>query len=418
MPAYCENFGNYKCYLTAARLPGRIEAAKLKGQCANTGLLPDLIAWGIISSHTTREGPKLFDCNHYVPILLAKRGERIALRELPAPIRAGFTPLLEIPQVPVDLTLEDYKDLDEHIKRFPDNLNRDLGEYKRFFLDVPYLIDPEELVDDQHPMSFLFAGCREHGLNAVPVASNERGGNHNVAVREIMETDGRGACLRLSKSDLRACNEVVKNMLLVLDAMPKDIDLVVDLGLIQQSDVHLYVPSLLKIFSSPLFSKRSWKSVTLASGAFPVTLGALQQGLSELPRADWELWNLVCDGLSDQGQAPTFGDYGIHSPDWEDGFDPRYMNASGNIRYATPNSWLVAKGPIVIGPDRVGFHIYRGLCDLIVGRPEYMGPDFSPGDLHIRNCANGTEGPGTPEKWRRQGTSHHIAAVVDQVSAT
>ena len=74
----------------------------------------------------------MFDRNHYVPILLAKRGERIALRELPARIRAGFTPFLEVPQVPMDWDLEEWKELDGYIKGFPDNLKRDLGDYARF----------------------------------------------------------------------------------------------------------------------------------------------------------------------------------------------------------------------------------------------------------------------------------------------
>lgn len=101
-----------------------------------------------------------------------------------------------------------------------------------------------------------------------------------------------------------------------------------------------------------------------------------------------------------------------------DGFDPRYMSASGNIRYATPNNWLVAKGPPVIGKWRVGYESYRVLCRSLVGRPEFRGPGFSPGDRYMRDCSQEHDGPGTPEIWRRQGTSHHVATVVDQVSAT
>ena len=232
-----------------------------------------------------------------------------------------------------------------------------------------------------------------------------------------MEADGRGACLRLSKADLRARDTVVKEMLLVLDATPQDVDLVVDLGLVEQMNISLLATALQTILSEPLFSKRPWRSVTLASGAFPTTMGAFQQGLSDQPRADWELWNRVCDGLPDQGRVPTFGDYGINSPEWADTFDPRYMSASGNIRYAKPDYWLIAKGPIVLGKWRVGFEIYRDLCKSIVKRPEYRGRGFSPGDQYIYDCAEGGQSPGTPEIWRRQGASHHIATVVDQISA-
>ena len=258
----------------------------------------------------------MFDCNHYVPILLAKRGERIALRELPATIRRGFTPLLEIPQVPVDFDLDDYKDLGPHIKGFPKHLKRDLDGYGRFFLDIPHLIDPEELVDGQHPVSVLFAGCREHNLNAVPVAANQRGEDYNLAVRAVMEADGRGACLRLSKSDLQAHKEVVSRMLGVLDATPKDIDLILDLGSIEPSNVSIYATALQRILPKPTFSKRSWRSLTIASGAFPQNLGDLPQGLSALPRADWELWARIRNEPPPSARVPTFGDYVINSPEW------------------------------------------------------------------------------------------------------
>ena len=82
----------------------------------------------------------MFDASHYVPILLAKRGERIALRELPTTIRSGFTPLLEVPQVPMDWEEDEPKPLDTYIKAFPKRLNTDWGSSARFFLDVPYLL--------------------------------------------------------------------------------------------------------------------------------------------------------------------------------------------------------------------------------------------------------------------------------------
>ena len=354
----------------------------------------------------------------YVPILLARRGERIALRELPPAIRSGFTPLLEIPHVPMDWNEEEFKGLGEHITGFPVSLNRDLSEYERFFLDVPYLRDPNELVNGYHPVSVLFAACRNHGLKAVPVAARRRGNSHNSAVKDIMQVDGRGACLRLSKADLSSYATVVRTMLRTLNAKPEDIDLMVDLGFVEQSNVLLFARSLRLLLSNLLFSSRPWRSLTLASGAFPSTLSSLPQGITALPRADWELWYHIRTNLQGSARIPNFGDYGIQSPEAVMLFDPRYMSVSANIRYTTPKDWLVSKGQLVLGRQRVGNEAaYRGLCRAIVRRREFRGPAFSPGDRYMNECAAGRQSPGTLEIWRRQGTSHHIATVVDQVAS-
>ena len=246
----------------------------------------------------------MFDASHYVPILLAKRGERIALRELPTTIRSGFTPLLEVPQVPMDWEEDEPKPLDTYIKAFPKRLNTDWGSSARFFLDVPYLLDPEELIDEQHPVSVLFAGCLEYNLNVVPVAAPERDDVYNAAVRGVMEADGRGVCLRLPKDELETSTQTVEAMLDNLGTTPELTDLIVDLGPVDDPNVPMLVVALRAILSAPPFTNHPWRTLTVASGAFPQSLSALPQGLSALPRADWTLWNHVRNGLPNGVRIP------------------------------------------------------------------------------------------------------------------
>ena len=358
----------------------------------------------------------MFDASHYVPILLARRGERIALRELPSTIRGGFTPLLEVPQVPMDWDEDELKPLSTYIRTFPNRLHKDWSSNARLFLDVPYLVDPEELIGGQHPVSVLFSDCRELGLNVVPVTAIERSGGYKAAIRGVMEADERGVCLRLSRDELEISTQVVEEMLTILGTTPEHIDLIVDLALVEGSNVPMHAVAMRALLSAPPFTDHPWRTLTVASGAFPQSLSTLPRGLSALPRADWELWNRIRDGLPAGVRVPTFGDYGIQSPVWEE-FNPKFMKANGNIRYTTPDEWLIAKGQTVLGKGAVGFTVYNNLCHALVDRPEYKGPDFSPGDQYMYDCCAGGKGPGTPEIWRRQGTSHHLAAVVDQFSS-
>ena len=97
---------------------------------------------------------------------------------------------------------------------------------------------------------------------------------------------------------------------------------------------------------------------------------------------------------------PAGRDYGIQGPDWTP-VDPRIMSASANIRYTSLNDWIVVRGRIVLGRNRVGMEEYRNLCQTLITRPEFRGADFSPGDRYISDCAAGSVSPGTPGVWRR-----------------
>ena len=356
----------------------------------------------------------MFDASHYVPILLAKRGERIALRELPRSILRGFTPCLEVPLAPMDWNTKKRKCLDDHMKNFVKRLGLDCGKGGRFFLDAPQVLNPRELVGGKHPVVFLFSKCS--GLDMVPVSGPERHPKYQAAVRCVVETYGRGVCLRIPKDWTEMKPSEVEKTLYNLGATPECTDLIFDVGSIEKSDVPVFARGMCGVLSASAFSSREWRTVTIASGAFPKSMSGLQLGLSSLPRADWELWNLVCNNLPPGSRIPTFGDYGIQTPDWGE-FDPRFMKVSGNIRYTTPDAWIVAKGPNVIGKQSWKYsQVYPVLCKSLAGRKEFRGSAFSPGDLFISRCSTGGK-PGSPEVWRRQGTSHHIATVVDQLVA-
>ena len=358
----------------------------------------------------------MFDASHYVPILAAKRGERIALRHLPHSIHRGFTPLLEVPKVAmVDWRIRKRKPLLDHLKYFVKRLGLDSKKVGRFFLDVPHLLNPHELVAGKHPVSFLFS--ERAGLNMVPVSGPERDSAYQSAVRGVVESYGRGLCLRIPKTWFRMKPSTVEETLSNLGATIEFTDLILDIGSIEKSNVPFFVTAMRELLSVSIFSSDEWRTVTVASGAFPKSLAGIPLGLNTQPQSDWDLWEAIASNHPPGSRIPTFGDYGIQSPEWDE-VDPRVMKASGNIRYTTPDFWIVAKGPHVIGKQSLkSIQVYPDLCKSLVRTREYRGGSFSPGDLFIKKCSKGGK-PGSPEVWRREGTSHHLATVVDQLASS
>jgi hypothetical protein len=86
---------------------------------------------------------------------------------------------------------------------------------------------------------------------------------------------------------------------------------------------------------------------------------------------------------------------------------------SASIRYTTPESWLIVKGRNV---NQYGFEQYYDLCKQLIGRPEYVGPEFSWGDEFIWKCAQETAGTGNATTWRKVGVNHHLTLVARQLS--
>jgi hypothetical protein len=353
---------------------------------------------------------------HYVPILQGKRGELIALREFPSSSNSAFTPLIELPAIPWDWEEDQPKKvLADHLVPFPTNIKKSVGEQRVCFIDIPESsVDPADRIEDAHPVAVLFNGFRESNVYAVPVTGPGRDAAYQQAVRDVVTADGRGVCLRVDSSSIGGGLDAELDALLAqLGLTAAQVDLLLDLGSVRPDAINVVTVGVVGILTSQL--QRQWRSLTLGSGAFPESLGGLPRGLSTIPRADWSLWLQVRNRLGRDRRMPDFADYAIQAPELAE-IDPRTMRVSANIRYTTPEDWLIVRGQIVVGKGRVGFDEYQRLCAALVARPEFRGAGFSPGDQYIAACAVGSEGPGTPEIWRRQGTSHHVATVVDQLA--
>jgi hypothetical protein len=231
--------------------------------------------------------------------------------------------------------------------------------------------------------------------------------------------DPNGVMIRVHTSHLVGVvsGSVLTDELNALGVTADQTDLLIDLGRVSDAGVLMF--GVATILRSSQVAQQPWRSITVASGAFPESMSAFSSvGEWTTPRLDRTIWVDVCAQLHEGERVPWFGDYAVQVPDPE-AIDPRVMRMSANIRYTSTDDWLVLKGRTISGKNaKATYDEFRVLCEELVDHSLYRGETFSPGDRYIRECADQVETAGNAETWRRNGTSHHLAHVVHALAAT
>ncbi len=148
-------------------------------------------------------------------------------------------------------------------------------------------------------------------------------------------------------------------------------------------------------------------SVTVAGGSFPLTLIGFKQGIFDIPRVEWAIWQRIQKEVTYTNVR--FADYSVTNPAPIVDVDPKQVNPSVAIRYAVSNQWKLFKAG---GFKKGRPNQYRGLCQLLITDPVYSGDKFSYGDDCYDKAAKAKLGNGNPSSWRRDATSHHLALTV------
>ena len=365
--------------------------------------------------------PDSFDSasHSYVPILVTRRGERIAMRETDPVIKTRLTPLWVVAPVPWDFENEEpAKTVEAHIENLPSDLLRDWGTGSAF-VDTAYL--PDDLIGGVHPLEFLVRQAALLGLPLVPVTGPERSVDHIAAAATLANSSSLGpggVCLRIPRNmalSLQAPPALARwsidDLLTALNLAPDAIDVLIDFG--EDVSDALATATLVRAILANFPYLADWRSITFAGTSIPSSLqGVPTQAVSSFDRPEWEAYEDLLQG-SNPARMPRFGDYAVQHPELITDVDPKVMRIFSQLRYATDNGWLVGRGQEL---RRVGNAHVSALAGLLVAQPEYAGAAFSPGDRWISDCAAGTVNPGSPEIWRRASTSHHLAHAVIQVA--
>ncbi len=346
-----------------------------------------------------------FGYDHYVPILKAKQGEKKALGAILPGLRKRITPFIEF----VERT-------DKPIQGHIDTVFKGLAEavlgYGRCFFDLKELE-----CEGTAALELAYERATEEAILFVPVI----GLGNDSATSVGLANAENGLSLRLNRVDLEraSLSDVVGKFLAKINLEPEGVDLVIDLGSIED----LIVPgviSLTKQFVASIPHVLRWRTLTVSSCAFPKSMGIVDRNSHLLhPRADWVSW--VRGQLAQRRTAKrvtTYSDRAIQHPLGVEGFDPTKMQASASIRYATPEDWLLIKGQ---GTKTLSTTIqFPNLAQKLVSGTlsgSYMGEGHCVGCEGIFKCSHGTKGFGSAGVWRRLGTIHHLTVVANSLVA-
>lgn len=338
--------------------------------------------------------------NHYVPVLKVKRGEKAALQAIRPSVRERITPLIQI----VERT---DKTIDEHLKTSFKNLADSLSGYSRCFLDVQELASEGAAVALQ-----VFERASEEGMSFTPVTGISR----TVDVAAALAHRQNGLALRLTRDEFEL-GTLATRLQEFLDSSSLaagDIDLIVDLGAVTEM-IPQGVSALTEAFLADIPSHQDWRTLTVSACAFPVSMGGVARHSHDLvERADWLSWR---DALHANRHSferlPTFSDYAIQHPSGVEGFDPKIMQVSATIRYTTDTHWLLVKGESTRS-TRPGEQFPELATRLVYGHLKhyFAGVSHCSGCKSIKDAADGQQGYGSAEAWRRLGTVHHISEVM------
>ncbi|MBI6548618.1 beta family protein [Xenorhabdus sp. VLS] len=357
----------------------------------------------------------------YIPILKTKRAEFTALSQLDTFTKSKIIPLLEIEPVPIDPDTDiPDKTYDEMLNGFGQKILSGCDGIPVVFLDGILIEEQFISSTDTYPIENAINQARSAGFRVIPVTSPTRTFNYQQSISTLVQGE---VCLRLTTTDL-VNPQLITDYINELQITHENIDVIIDLrDVLSEDSVSLEHSKILALgLINNLNNLQRFRSVSLASGSFPVDLSGISLGAYSQTRLEWILWQ----DLYSSGRLlrnVIYSDYGIQHPDYSR-LATRFPSVTASVRYTGDSDFLVFRGKVA---NRYGYEQYGAHSKAIVSHPEYSGNTFSNGDKDIDNYAQeyakylqnptGNYKFGSPEVWRKIGQNHHITKVVSQLSS-
>ena len=344
---------------------------------------------------------------HYVPVLKVKRGEKKALQSVSPKYASRISPLLEI----VERNNEKKPTPTAHLDTAFKDLAVSVQQYSNCFLDAR-----EIAPDGPDVAANVFQRAAAEGITFTPVTGISR----TADVAAALQNRDNGIALRLMRSEFEEGNLThrVNSFLNQKGLKPAEVDLIVDLGTVHDLVVS-GITTLTKAFLGDVPVHGQWNTLTVSACAFPYSMSVVGRDSHKfVERAEWMAWR---DGLyvnRTDRRLPTFSDSAIQHSTGVEGFDPRIMPVSASIRYAVSDGWLLIKGESTRRtPPSRQFPVLATRLAYGFLRSHFAGADHCVGCESIKNAADGAPRLGSPEAWRRIGTTHHITTVMEDLAS-
>ena len=342
----------------------------------------------------------------YVPILKSKAGEYWAWRQASPAVVAGSRPIFEV--LPKNGPSHD-------LTTFVNGIVPGWPQAAVLTVDSGYL-NQMQTIDGtvDHAVLWTARALFGRGVASKPVM---RLTDDPIVLSEVAAAaamHGHGACLRLGSPDSDPDADEAAwqwpEVFQVTNLPPAEVDLLIDLWVIQSPRDVSRAANVAFQMLEWAYQNGPWRSVTVASGAFPETISGLQAGgATAVHRHDADLFEDVVAG--GPPIIPDFGDYAI----WHPGIpaDLPYRPLP-NLRYTHEREWQVYREQRL----RPGNESFFTLCDRVVNSGHWppAGANYSAGDAEIHRCSQDIPGPGGPTQWLRWAASHHFAHIVERLT--
>lgn len=379
----------------------------------------------------------ILDGKKYVPILKWKRAEQSALRDLTDSRKDVIMPIIELVMPkPKQAIAEEYHDAalalltDEKIADYVNSIDKSWGK-RPFFLDFTWIYKEAKEKTTRKAIDSAIS----EGLKVVPVINMFDDATLIDTVLEKRNEHSLDVALRISGLDLEDMGKLNRRLTTYLGlphSQKNTTHLIVDLKELPDEAACMKYA----VASQGIIHLDGWKSLTLASGAFPVDLSECsREEPTLLPRNDWLRWKKFADTLPKR--VPTFADYGIRHPLY---FESHLvLHPTTSIKYTLTDSWIVYKGKVRKFGD------YLANASTLTTTEDYLGENYSAGDMYIKERADHfsswaaikleeemrakdedrtgkpvkskATGTGSTETWLSAGFNHHMSVAADQVSS-
>jgi hypothetical protein len=342
----------------------------------------------------------------YMPILKGRTAEFLALLHAAPPVTAVARPLLEV-------ISDERMSVHGSVLTFGDRLMEAAPKGMIFAVDCRYLRRAGSGPGGDDSLSLVARDVHDRGIVMVPVFSLAQGQDLG-SVQAAAALHNAGGCLRLDgERGLRpiaaSSGHRVSEVLDAAGLQAADVDVVIDMGEVCTQAAMQRAAGAARA-ALGWARRRAWRSVTIASGAFPSSITDFPLRTSTpVPRWDAVLWAEVAGepaGMPDIG----YGDYAVSSPRLLPGRSPM-----PNLRYAGKRHWHVYRYP---ADPAGGMNTFHDLCRDVLSSAHWppQGSSLSWGDEQIELRAKVRSKPGNAAMWRAFGTSHHLAVVASRLA--